>query len=220
MDIIQPTWTPRSIVPAAMGARGGAGIVDSLVFVLEAIGHGIFIVDRAGRVVHANRTARRECRDGGPLRLIAGLLHAASGDKDDAAIQAAMRSGQGGRFAMAVLHRDDGPLGFAVVPLDGPPREADAPAMIVLLGRRDICDPLSIELFARAHGLTLAETRLLRALCAGQRAHEAAQAFGVAISTVRTQIGSIRQKVGADSLGDLARIVASLPPVTPMRQAA
>jgi DNA-binding CsgD family transcriptional regulator len=220
MDITQPKSTLRPLPAAQAVVRGRDGIVDSLVSVLEAIGHGIFIADRAGRVLHANRSARRECRDGGVFCMVDGRLHAASGGKDDAAIQAALCNGRLGRFAMAVLHRDDGPLGLAVVPLDGGAGAADAPAMIVLLGRRDLCDPLSIELFARAHGLTLAETRLLRALCAGQRAHEAARAFGVAISTVRTQIGSIRQKIGADSLGDLARIVASLPPVTPMLQAA
>lgn len=41
---------------------------------------------------------------------------------------------------------------------------------------------------------------------------KAAAELGVAISTVRTQIHSIRMKTGASSIGALVRQVAALPP--------
>ena len=54
---------------------------------------------------------------------------------------------------------------------------------------------------------------MLAALCAGQRPSEIAAALCVALSTVRTQIGSIRAKTGAESIRALVRQVAVLPPL-------
>jgi DNA-binding CsgD family transcriptional regulator len=62
-------------------------------------------------------------------------------------------------------------------------------------------------------GLTPAETRVLELLCAGVRPTEIAGRAGVAVSTVRTQIGSIRAKTGAASIRELVRQVAVLPPL-------
>ena len=42
---------------------------------------------------------------------------------------------------------------------------------------------------------------------------EVAAQLGVGIATVRSQIGSIRQKTGADSIRSLVRQVAVLPPL-------
>ena len=44
-------------------------------------------------------------------------------------------------------------------------------------------------------------------------AAEVARQQGVAVSTVRTQIGSIRAKTGAGSISELVRQVAVLPPL-------
>ncbi len=54
---------------------------------------------------------------------------------------------------------------------------------------------------------------MLIALCDGVPPAVAAAQHGVAISTVRTQIGSIRAKTGAASIRDLIHKVASLPPL-------
>ena len=45
------------------------------------------------------------------------------------------------------------------------------------------------------------------------RPNEIASRAGVAVSTVRTQIGSIRSKTGATSIRELVRQVAVLPPL-------
>jgi DNA-binding CsgD family transcriptional regulator len=54
---------------------------------------------------------------------------------------------------------------------------------------------------------------VLEHLCGGVRPTEIAQRQGVAVSTVRTQIGSIRAKTGATSIRELVRQVAVLPPL-------
>jgi len=70
-----------------------------------------------------------------------------------------------------------------------------------------------VQGFARGYGLTAAETRVLVALCNGVPPAQAAVELGVAISTIRSQIGSMRQKTGAESIRALVRQVAILPPV-------
>jgi DNA-binding CsgD family transcriptional regulator len=50
-------------------------------------------------------------------------------------------------------------------------------------------------------------------LCEGLRPSDIARRQRVAISTVRTQIGSIRLKTGASSITSLLREIALLPPM-------
>lgn len=89
-----------------------------------------------------------------------------------------------------------------------------------MFSKRQVCEALSVEAFARGHGLTGAETQVLKALSDGTTPHEAAQMLGVRLSTVRTQIGSIRAKTGAPSIRALVQQVACLPPlVTALRGA-
>jgi DNA-binding CsgD family transcriptional regulator len=85
--------------------------------------------------------------------------------------------------------------------------------VLLVLGKRRVCAQLSVQAFARSLNLTPAETRVLELLCAGVRPTLIAQTQGVAVSTVRTQIGSIRAKTGAASISALVRQVAVLPPL-------
>jgi DNA-binding CsgD family transcriptional regulator len=81
------------------------------------------------------------------------------------------------------------------------------------LGKRQMCEQLSVQGYARSVALTPAETRVLELVCAGVRPAEIAGQLRVAVSTVRTQIGSIRVKTGATSIRELVRQVAVLPPL-------
>ena len=99
----------------------------------------------------------------------------------------------------------------AVVPL-ACPRVMDSANVMLMLGRRDFAAPLAIEAFARNHGLTAAETRVLLGLCNGKAPQQIARAAGVEISTIRSQIVSIRLKTGAGNLRSLIAQVAALPP--------
>jgi DNA-binding CsgD family transcriptional regulator len=85
--------------------------------------------------------------------------------------------------------------------------------VLVVLSKHSVCESLSIQGFARSYRLTSAETRVLVELCNGVPPIQVAEKLGVAISTVRSQIGSIRQKTGALSIRALVRQVAVLPPV-------
>ena len=113
-----------------------------------------------------------------------------------------------------MLTLDDGEhrVTVSVVPLPGHETERRS-AVLLLLGKRQVCEQLSVQAFARSHGLTPAETRVLGGLCRGERPDDLAELLGVQISTIRTQIGSIRQKTGTDSIRALVRKVSVLPPL-------
>jgi DNA-binding CsgD family transcriptional regulator len=103
-------------------------------------------------------------------------------------------------------------VSLAAVPL--PSTEAAAvPIALLIIGKRQVCEPLSVQWFARSASLTPAETRVLEALCRGLEPREVARALDVGMATIRTQIISIRAKTGADSIRDLVRQVALLPPM-------
>ena len=88
------------------------------------------------------------------------------------------------------------------------------PAALLMIGRRNVCSPLGLEMLALRHGLTLTERRVLRALIASQSARDIADAHGVAMSTIRSQIQSIRDKVGVRSIEELLLRAAQVPPVS------
>ena len=92
--------------------------------------------------------------------------------------------------------------------------------VLLVLGRRQSCEALTVDFFARTQGLTSAEAKVLQALCDGLRPKEAARRLGVAVSTIRTQISSIRTKTQTTSIRDLVSRVTALPPITPAMKSA
>jgi DNA-binding CsgD family transcriptional regulator len=83
----------------------------------------------------------------------------------------------------------------------------------MMLARREPGPSLAVDAFARSQGLTAAETRVLISLCQHVPPREIARRCGVEISTVRSQIGSIRQKTGASNIRALIGQVSGLPPL-------
>ena len=122
-----------------------------------------------------------------------------------------------GRRSLLTFQSQESTLSLAVVPI-GEMLEAPAaePATLVVFGRHQVCEPLSVEFFAREHRLTTAETAVLRGLSAGLRPAQIACEAGIAISTVRSHIASMRVKTRAKSIGDLLRLVTVLPPIVPV----
>ncbi|WP_326534030.1 helix-turn-helix transcriptional regulator [Pseudorhodoferax sp.] len=98
----------------------------------------------------------------------------------------------------------------AVVPLAGP--EDDGHALLIFAKPR-LCDATTLALFARSCDLTAAESNVLAAVCEGKRPHEVASQHGVQVSTVRSQLLSIRQKTRSGSIRELVQTVSLLPPM-------
>lgn len=179
---------------------------------LDEIDYGVLLLDERGRSIHVNHVARRELDEKHPLHLPERELRARR-PSDAALLQAALDGCmQRGLRKLLTLGEGGQQVCVSVVPLERAGPEGQG-VVLVMLGKRQVCAELAVQGFARHHELTPGETRVLMALCAGAEPAEAAEMHGVAISTVRTQIGSIRTKTGASSIRALVRRVAVLPPL-------
>jgi DNA-binding NarL/FixJ family response regulator len=176
---------------------------------LDHVGRGMLLVGAGSRVLHANRQARQALQPGQALVIEDGRLHA-RGSRDEGllaeALEGAMRRGL---RRMLHLGAPSDPVTVAVLPIDA----EGAGAALVSLSQPSRAQDLAVQCFARQHGYTSAETAVLEALLAGERPADIARAKGVALSTVRTQIGQLRLKTGAHSIRQLLDRVVSLPPM-------
>jgi len=193
--------------------RATSRVPHWLIAAFDEIDYGIVLLGDLGEIVHVNHIAHCELDDTHPLQLLAGRLHARA-SRDTAPLHEALEAATlRGLRKLLTLGEDAQRVSVSVVPLSRSSSRERGVTTLVMLGKRHVCEVLSVHGFARGYCLTIAETRLLVALCNGMRPTEAAKHFGVAISTVRTQICSIRIKTGAQSLRDLVRQVAVLPPL-------
>lgn len=203
--------------PAAGGQRGHAA-EGWLAGILEQIDYGIVLVDSGARVLHMNCASRQALAAGWPLQVRDERLEAARG-ADAAPWRKALDTAAGrGLRTLLTLGDETRRIGVAIVPM-GAPAEGGRTATLVVLGRHAVCESLSVQWFARCHSLTQAEGQVLDLLCQGESPCEVARLQGVAVSTVRSQVGSIRTKTGAASIGALLRQVALLPPMVSALQA-
>jgi DNA-binding CsgD family transcriptional regulator len=186
---------------------------------LDEIDYGVLLLDSDAQVLHVNHAARSELDAQHPLQLIGRQLRARDAADMTRLHDALQAATQRGLRRLLMLGQDGHRVAVSVVPLrtGGP----DGPTATQLsLGKRQMCGGLGVQWFARSHGLTLAETRVLEALSEGLHPNDIATRYGVGISTIRSQIGSIRLKTRSDSIGALVRQVAVLPPLVGALRAA
>jgi len=194
------------------GATGLGGPVSPLAMrqVLEALGHGLLLLGRRGRVLYANGAAHLACRSGGPLVLQGQQLLA--GPADAEAWAQTLEAAERGQWSMQLLRTGEHSLSVGVVPLrTEDATAADEPRVLLVLGSQGLPAGLSLQLFCRQHRLTGAESQVMAALHQGLSPETVAADTGVAISTVRTHIASIRHKTRSPSLRALLQSVAHLP---------
>jgi len=178
--------------------------------VLEELDYGVLLVNSSGRIIHCNLAARRGLETGHPLQIAGQQLRALSAEDHERLNEALHAAESGGRRCLLRLGEGAGRANVVVVPLN---RDVSQAAVLLILEREQLCGELAAQWFALRYGLTPTETEVLKALSAGARPNDVAERQQVAISTVRTQIQSIRAKSGADSIGELLRQLAVLPPL-------
>ncbi len=179
---------------------------------LDEIDYGMLLLIDEVHVLHVNHAARGELDATHPLQLLDRELRARQVPDVLPLANALHGAARRGLRKLLTLGGAAQRVSVSVVPLSLP-QDADAPVTLLILGKRRVCEALSVQGFALGHGLTAAETRVLAALCNGTPPTAIAAEVGVAISTVRTQIGNIRLKTGAPSIRALVQQVAVLPPL-------
>ena len=206
-----------------------------LLRLLEELDYGVLLITPDGHIQHANHLARHELATGNIIRNEGGQLrvcasgpasqgrHTAANDASAPAqpqagettrvLRLAMRAALGHR-SMVELGSAPHTLAMAFVPL-GSPFESDSQTVLVLFGKRNVCESVTMSFFARSCGLTPAEETVLRDLCDGMEVDDIARSHGVAESTVRTQVRVLRAKTSCTSIRELIRKVSILPPLVP-----
>lgn len=111
----------------------------------------------------------------------------------------------------------------AVLPLPHTPQDAqrvvnglphaEPQYALLVFAKQHLCDDSTVALFARERGLTGAEAQVLTQVCKGLRPGQIATRHGVQISTVRTQLRSIRMKTHCQTIRELVQRVSVLPPM-------
>ena len=197
----------RDFTPAYRDASLASSLLRN---VLDALNLGLLLVDAQAQVLHANQAARLICQPGAAIELAGPRLHLLPSHQQQLA--AALRAASRHQWSMLVLRQGAACLSVGVVPMRGDDSHPDLTAMLVIdaPGQRS---GLALQFFCQAHGLTAAESAVLQALCQGLKPGQIATTGGVAISTVRSQIATVRQKAHAASIGHLMHLIGALPPM-------
>lgn len=200
--------------PAPRDERVAASASATLLMrVLDEIDYGMLLVTARGALRYANQLALNEVVCGGPLSLADGQVHARQAG-DQGALLVALGDALHGRRRLITLGHNGSAVSVAVLPLPCGEADGSEPLALLVFGKRHSCEALTVDFYARTQGLTGAEARVLQALCAGEKPKEIARTLGVAISTVRSHICSIRQKTQTGSIRELVNRVTVLPPIT------
>ena len=186
---------------------------------LDEIDYGLLVLGPDARILLANHLARQELGGEQFVRRRQDKL-ASSSARHGAKLEAALGSARRGQRSLVMLTDTDGELALSFVPLNaGAPPAAqmpDAPSALVIFGKRDACEALTLHQYGKLYGLTGAEQALLPAIIRGLSVNAIAQRQCVSRNTVRTQLASIRGKTGVDTLRTLVARLASLPPIRPL----
>jgi DNA-binding CsgD family transcriptional regulator len=191
-------------------ARSVAGWTQAA---LDELDYGILLLDADAQLLLANHAARAELDAHHPLQLLGRQLRA-RWPQDVAPLHDALASAAARRLRRLLpLGRDqEHRVTVAIVPLQEPAPDG-RPVTMVTLGKRHLCERLSVQWYAQVHGLTPAEARVLGELITGKPPRLVAQERGVDLSTVRTQVSQIRAKTGTRDLRHLVACIALLPPM-------
>lgn len=192
---------------------GPALTMKHLMRAFDEVDYGMIVLNPIGHILHSNHLARVELGRRDFLRACDGCL--TSGDPShDTKIRLALEAALRGQRRLVLLNHGERDLSLTFNPLVHPLEDA-SPCVLVMLSRQSTCDNLAVRMFARALSLSPSEECVMLALCRGLVINEIAQENGVAVSTVRSQIKTLREKAGAPSVRKLLQRINSLPPVVP-----
>jgi DNA-binding CsgD family transcriptional regulator len=214
-------WRPKMYGLRELPLQGAANedgtdvLAQCLALVLDQIDYGVLLVAASGAVVYANRTARAELRGPHVLDVSNGRVRLAQAKPTETLYDAIRAASLHGLRRLVSLADGERSISIAVVPLLKRQENSVAP-ILLLFGKQSVCEKLSLHWYGVGHGLTPTERAVLEGLLEGLEPSEIARSHGVLISTVRTQIASLRLKTGTGSIGALLQQLARLPPVVTM----
>jgi DNA-binding CsgD family transcriptional regulator len=185
---------------------------------LDGLGAGLFLVDAAGRIVHANAAGHARLAAGDILKSAGGRLSANEPEADRLLHETFAAAGKGdaalGTRGIAVpLIAGDGERHVAhALPLTSGARRragiAYAATTALFVHKAALDTPSPPETIAKTYRLTPTELRVLLAIVEVGGVPEVAGALGVSSETVKTHLGRLYVKTGASRQADLVKLVA------------
>ena len=226
----QPLPAEQHAKPAKPhAAPSSTSTTASIMAMLDALDHGMALLDQHSRIVYANQPAQVLFEQMIHWRLQHGqltcalpdhaqrwqeALHAACYAQRRAMLEFAMQAPEHASLDPFRLPQPFGAAANAFLRYGvlTPAGEGCHLARLIF-DRRSTCSAPELQMFAGCHHLTAAETHVLEHLCQGLSPKDIATEHGVAVATVNTQIASVRNKTGVRSVRELFRAVAGLPPL-------
>jgi DNA-binding CsgD family transcriptional regulator/PAS domain-containing protein len=198
-----------------IGFRIGAlerrvGMMQSVV---ETISPALVLLDSQGNVVFTNGRAQALLTVNDRLRVVAGRLVVERRQK--ARLDALLKGSTKEETMLGILHSSGKPdIWLIRVPMpqgENAPPDARRPAIALLIHDSKAYNTIDLRGFARVHGLSPAEARMMNLLLQHTSLPPVAQELGVSIHTVRSQLRAILEKTGARRQAELVRILMSWP---------
>lgn len=203
-----------SATPEIRPARSDLLQELSMGLLLDELSFGIAILSRDRALLYASRSALAHFQPGGVLQIVDELVEAGAA-RDTTQLQEALEDVQSGLRTYLSLGQGDRSVDIAILPLTGMVAESGTPAAIVFEQSTQTAG-LSLYFYARAHGLTRAEERLLGALYNGASVEDAATRIGCTPNTARTHVRRVLEKTGQPTLRALTARIGRLPPMAGM----
>jgi len=196
----------RKFATAKANAEASLGTLDQLDF-------GVVLLGENGIVLRANAIAAAMANSAYGIRLVQGRLKIADAgaqNRLDYLIGCAV-NGVGPRGGPLLIPRASGkPIFARILPYTGVSYDGVPAVQAIIYLRDPEASPTpAVDHIAMAHGLTPAESRVLRALLNDSDVRSIAENFGVSVATVRNQIARIMEKTGTAKQTELMRLLFS-----------
>jgi DNA-binding CsgD family transcriptional regulator len=190
----------------------------TLATAFDGLSAGMFLIDAAGRIVHANAAGHAILQADDYLRAIEGRLSASDPQRNQL-LRDIINAAAGGDEAVGIkgiaipfVGRDGERHVTHVLPLTSGARSkagrAFAAVAALFVHRTSLDTPSPAEVIARAYRLTPTELRVLLAIVEVGGVPEVAEALGIAVHTVKKYLASIYEKTGVHRQADLVKIGA------------
>jgi len=197
---------------------------DALEATLDALASGVYLTDRQGRIVYMNREAERQVKTSNALLIGNNRLMAvdrvARAALTKAIAEAVADEAETPSGGMTLALPGDETMGLvaAILPLNRGQRRdlggAFAATAAIFVQDPIVVPPLPGEAFAKLHGLTGSELRVLLAMSPGLSVKEAAEMLGISEATAKTHLQHIYAKTTTSKQTELMHLfMGSAPPV-------
>jgi DNA-binding CsgD family transcriptional regulator len=216
----------RIVVPHIRRAVVIGGLIDlrtaeaaAFANVLDDLSPGMFLVDARGQIVHANSSGHDLLGQGDVLCNSNNLLTAVDTQANQALREVITQASEGdgavGARGIAVPLSVPAPDQWLahILPLTSGARQRTGQtysAVAAVFARKTAFDaPSAVERLAKRYRLTPSELRVLGAIINVGGAVMAAEALGIAETTVKTHLRHLFEKTGARRQADLVKLVAA-----------